>query len=185
MRTLLATLSVSVLVGACVDYGPPPPGPGPGPGPGPRPEVRFIGTVIDKSGPCNIVRARNGRRFAVNVGDLQGIPRGATVRVQGRITPRQPCPGATRIRVQALQPIAGPRPGPGPGPGGIVFVGRVIEKAGRCHTIRAANGRRFAVDRGVLAGIPVGARVRIRAVRAQRQYCPGALRVQVRRLQRV
>lgn len=180
MKRIFAALSLSLLAGACAMEGL---DPGPNPGPGPRPEVRFVGTIVSKAGPCNIIRARNGRRFAVNDRVVSGLRVGTRVRGRGVVTGRQPCPGATRIRVANLSPVAGP--GPGPRPGGFVFVGRVVEKAGRCHTIRANNGRRFAVDRGVLAGIPVGARVRIRAVRAGRQYCPGALRVQVRRLQRI
>lgn len=184
VKPFIAALSLSLFAGACTIDGMAP-GPGPNQGPGPRPEVRFVGTIVQKAGPCNIIRARNGRRFAVNDGVVAGLRVGTTVRGRGVITRRQPCPGAARIRVINLTPVAGPGPGPGPGPAGLVFVGRVIEKAGRCHTIRANNGRRFAVDRGVLAGIPVGARVRVRAVRAGRQYCPGALRVQVRRLQRI
>lgn len=183
MKPLIAALSVSFLAGACVYERPPPPGPGSRPRP--APEVRFVGTVVDKSGPCHVIRARNGRRFAVNQGDLRGIPVGAAVRVRGHVTRRQPCPDARRIRVVNLTPVAGPRRDPGRGRDGIVFVGRVIEKAGRCQTIRAANGERYAVDRGVLSGIPVGARVRVRAVPARRQYCPDARRVQVRRLQRI
>ncbi len=182
MKSLLAVLSIPLFVGACVVEGPPP---GPGPGPGPRPEVRFVGTIVSKASPCNVLRARDGRRFAVNDGVVAGLPIGASLRVRGVVTPRQPCPGARRLRVINAVPVGGPAPGPGPGPDGFVFVGRVIEKGGRCHTIRAGNGRRYAVDRGVLAGIPVGARIRVRAVRAQRQSCRGAVRILVRNLQRI
>lgn len=181
MKPIIAALSVSLLAGACAYEGPPPPRPEPGP----APEVRFVGTIVQKGSPCNIIRARNGRRFAVTDDAVSGIPRGASVRVRAVVRRRQPCPGAQFVRVVNLQPVAGPAPGPGPGPDGFAFVGRVVEKAGRCHTIQANNGRRFAVDSGVLAGVPVGARVRIRAVRAERQFCPGAVRIQVRRLQRV
>lgn len=59
---------------------------------------------------------------------------------------------------------------------GFTFTGQVVEKAGRCHTIASRQGR-YAVDRGVLRGIPVRAWVRVRAVSARRQICPRAQRV--------
>ena len=71
-------------------------------------------------------------------------------------------------------------------PTGLAFTieGRVMTKVGRCHTI-ATGGRRYAVDRGALRRIPVGAIVRVRARRTKRQVCPGSTRilaVKVRRL---
>ena len=71
----------------------------------------------------------------------------------------------------------------------LIFTAKVIEKTGRCHTVQAGRGRfqddRFAVDRGVLRGIPVGAWVRVHGHSARRQNCPGALRVSVTSLRRI
>ena len=66
----------------------------------------------------------------------------------------------------------------------FTFEGRVMTKAGRCHTIVTA-GRRYAVDRGALRKIPVGAIVRVRARRTKRQICPGSTRILAARVQRL
>ncbi len=66
----------------------------------------------------------------------------------------------------------------------LTFTGKVLEKAGRCHTVRTRNGR-FALDRGVLRGVPVGAWVRVQGYSARRQSCPNAQRIVVTSLRRV
>ena len=64
-------------------------------------------------------------------------------------------------------------PPPPPPPGGLTITGTVLETGGRCHTIAGDNGQRYAVHRGVLQGIPRGARVRITGVVHPNQDCPG------------
>jgi hypothetical protein len=80
---------------------------------------------------------------------------------------------------------SGPTNGPAVSP--LTFTGKVIEKAGRCHTVQASggdfNGDLFAVDRGILRGISVGSRVRVQAYSARLQNCPGAQRIVVTSLQ--
>lgn len=66
----------------------------------------------------------------------------------------------------------------------FTFTGKVVEKAGRCHTVRTRDGL-FALDRGVLRGVRVGAWVRVRAYSARRQSCPNAQRIVVTSLRRI
>ena len=59
-----------------------------------------------------------------------------------------------------------------------------MAKAGRCHMI-ATGGRRYAVDRGALRKIPVGAIVRVRARRTRHQACPGSIRIVAAKIERL
>jgi hypothetical protein len=80
--------------------------------------------------------------------------------------------------------VTGPG-GPGiapPPPGMIRFNARIVEKFGRCHTIRSLRtGRRYSVLRGRLGPLPRGTRIRVRAQRVRRLGCPHP-RLVVRRL---
>lgn len=57
--------------------------------------------------------------------------------------------------------------------------GRIVEKIGACHTIRATNGTRYSVDAGELAGYPVNARIQFRAFVTGRQPCPNTTHINI------
>lgn len=79
-----------------------------------------------------------------------------------------------------VQQTPPPPPPRAPGqPAEFVMDGRVIEKQGQCHTIRGDNGTVYAADRGELAGIPAGNRVRFRAFVTNRQPCGAATHVNI------
>ena len=71
-------------------------------------------------------------------------------------------------------PPSPPPPPPAPPPGGITITGTVTSVAGRCNRIAADGGQSYAVHRGVLRGIPRGARVQVVGVVSATQDCPGA-----------
>jgi hypothetical protein len=78
-----------------------------------------------------------------------------------------------------------PSPPAPPPTGALTITGAVTDTSGVCHTILADNGTRYAVHRGVLGGMPSGARVRVIGFVAARQDCPGSTVLRVNRVNRV
>ena len=117
----LIALTMALGLGACTTASPPPPPPPrmsaptpPPPPPAPPPGGTAVtGTVVDVRGRCHRITGDDGQRYAVHRGVLQGIPRGARVRVVGVVHPNQDCPGSTVIRadggVRRIGPGTGPR----------------------------------------------------------------------------
>jgi len=78
---------------------------------------------------------------------------------------------------QPPPPMVQPRPPIQPAQ--FTASGRIVEKIGNCHTIRATNGTRYSVDSGELAGYPVNARIQFRAFVTGRQPCPNTTHINI------
>jgi hypothetical protein len=115
-KVSIAALAGALLLSACTYQTaapppPPPPPPPPAAAPPPPPPapppgvVALTGNVVEKAGACHTIAGDDGQTYKLRRGALGAIPRGAHVRITGRVAPNQVCPGGTLINVASIRRI--------------------------------------------------------------------------------